>query len=83
MKKFATELMGMTVMSHKGEFLGALDNYVLDTNTGDLIHILVTPADGLDISRYRTDAANRLVVPFKSIVSIKNVVVVRTKVPKK
>lgn len=83
MKKFATELIGMTVVSHKGEFLGSLDNYVVDTNTGDLVHILVNPAETIETRRYRTDSQNRIVLPFKNIVSIKDVIVVRTKVPKR
>ena len=82
MKKFATELIGMAVFSHKGEQLGILDNYVVDTNTGDLIHILVSPAPNLDTRRFRVDSQGRLVMPFKNIVSIKDVIVVRTKTPK-
>ncbi|MCI0497835.1 MAG: PRC-barrel domain-containing protein [Thermoplasmata archaeon] len=82
MKKFATEMIGMAIFSHKGEQLGILDNYVVDTNTGDLIHILVTPSPNLDTRRFRVDSQSRLVMPFKNIVSIKDVIVVRTKTPK-
>jgi sporulation protein YlmC with PRC-barrel domain len=82
MKKFATEMIGMAVFSHKGEQLGLLNNYVVDTNTGDLIHILVDPAPAIEVRRFRVDSQDRLVLPFKNIVSIKDVIVVRTKTPK-
>ena len=75
-KKFATELRGKTVMTNDGRILGMIDNFVVDTRTGDLQHVLVIPAEDIEPRLYKTDAQGRLILPFTSMRSVRDVVVV-------
>lgn len=79
MKKFVSELKGKTVMTVDGMILGMIDNFVIDTETGDIQHMLVVPAEDLETRMFQTDAQGRLIIPFRSMKSVKDVVVVELK----
>ncbi len=79
MKMFITELQGRTAMSSDGIILGVIDNMVIDIDNGNVMHLLINPAKDLDIRGYETDAKGRLVLPFKSMKSVKDVVVLELK----
>ncbi|MGC8663205.1 MAG: PRC-barrel domain-containing protein [Thermoplasmata archaeon] len=79
MKKFITELRGKTVMTTEGMILGTIDNFVINTDTGEIQHILVVPSEDLEVRGYQTDAQGRLILPFKSMKSVKDVVVLELK----
>ncbi|MBI5000289.1 MAG: PRC-barrel domain-containing protein [Euryarchaeota archaeon] len=79
MKKFATELRGKTVMTNDGQILGMIDNFVFDTVTGDIHHVLVIPSEDIETRLYRTDAQGRIVLPFKEMKAIRDVVVMDVK----
>lgn len=76
MKKFISDIRGKTVTTGDGMILGVLDNVVIDTNTGEIQHLLIKPSDDLEIRGYQMDAKGRLVLPFKSMKAVKDVVVV-------
>ena len=75
MRRFATELRGKTVMTHDGHILGMIENFVVDTVTGELHHVLVVPAEDVEPRLYKTDAQGRLVLPFQNMSAIRDVVV--------
>jgi sporulation protein YlmC with PRC-barrel domain len=75
MRKFLTELRGKTVMTNDGQILGMIDNFVVDTSSGNIVHVLVTPAEDIEARLFQTDNGGRLVLPFKSMRSVKDVVV--------
>ena len=75
MKRFATELRGKTVMTNEGQILGMIENFVVDTSTGELHHVLVIPAEEVEPRLYKTDAQGRLVLPFKNMKAVRDVVV--------
>jgi sporulation protein YlmC with PRC-barrel domain len=75
MKKFVSELRGKTVMTNEGQILGMIENFVVDTVTGELQHVLVMPATEVEIRLYRTDAQGRLILPFKHMKAVRDVVV--------
>lgn len=79
MKKFITELKNKTVMTNDGAILGVIENFVVDTNTGELQHVLVIPAEEVDASKFKTDARGRIALPFSSMKAVKDVVVVDSK----
>ncbi len=79
MKKFISELRGKTVMTNDGIILGTIDNFVIDTDTGEVHHLLVVPSEDLEVRGYETDAQGRLILPFKSMKSVKDVVVLELK----
>lgn len=75
MKRFATELRGKTVMTNDGQILGMIENFIVDTDTGTLHHVLVIPAEEIEPRLYKTDAQGRLVLPFKNMRAVRDVVV--------
>jgi sporulation protein YlmC with PRC-barrel domain len=75
MKKFVSELKGKTVMTNDGQILGVIENFIIETSTGDLEHVLVIPAEEIDPRMYKTDALGRLVLPFSEMKAVKDVVV--------
>ncbi len=75
MKKFATELRGKTVMTNDGQILGMIENFVVDTASGELHHVLVIPAEEIEPRLYKTDAQGRLVLPFNNMRAVRDVVV--------
>lgn len=79
MKKFITELKNKTVMTNDGQILGVIENFVFDTNTGELQHVLIIPAEEIEVSKYKLDAQGRIMLPFSSMKAVKDVVVMDTK----
>ena len=79
MKKFITELKNKTVMTNDGQILGVIENFVVDTGTGELQHVLIVPAEEVEPSKYKTDAQGRIVLPFASMKAVKDVVVMDLK----
>lgn len=75
MRKFLTELRGKTVMTSEGDILGLIENFVIDTQNGSIAHVLVTPSDDVEQRLFQMDGAGRLVLPFKSMRAVKDVVV--------
>lgn len=74
-KKFATELRGKTVMTNDGRILGMIENFMVDTRTGELEHVLVIPAEEIEPRLFKTDAQGRLILPFNEMRAIRDVVV--------
>jgi sporulation protein YlmC with PRC-barrel domain len=74
-KRFATELRGKTVMTNDGQILGMIENFIVDTMTGELHHVLVIPAEEIEPRLYKTDAQGRLVLPFQNMKAVRDVVV--------
>jgi sporulation protein YlmC with PRC-barrel domain len=75
MRKFITELKGKTVMTNDGQILGMIDNFVLNTTTGDINHVLVVPAEEIDARLFKSDAKGRLILPFSEMRDVRDVVV--------
>jgi len=73
--KFVTDLRGKTIMSATGDILGIIDNFVVDTGNGAVKHVLVAPTEHLDLTKYKVDNLERLVLPFGKINAVKDVVV--------
>lgn len=79
MKMFATALKGRRVVTIEGEELGDIDTVVVDIKSGSIEHLLITPLETVDAKLFKTDTQGRLVLPFSSIKSIKDVVIVDLK----
>jgi sporulation protein YlmC with PRC-barrel domain len=62
-------------MTNDGLILGMIDNFVVDTKTGELKHVLVTPSEDSEEISYEKDSQGRWVLPFKNMRSVKDVVV--------
>lgn len=62
-------------MSSDGNYLGQVENLVVDTKSGKVLHLLVIPSEEVDIRKFRMDSQQRLVLPFDKVKSIKDVVI--------
>jgi len=76
MKITENELRGKTVMSEEGLYLGIMRNTTVDAKTGELLNLLVEPSDDIDPRLYHLDDHGRLVFPFDSIKSVKDVIII-------
>lgn len=75
MKFFANDIKDKYVMSSDGKYLGQVDNLVVDTKSGKVLHVLVLPSEEVDVRRFRLDSQQRIVLPFDKVKSIKDVVI--------
>ena len=75
MKIFESEMRNKSVMSDEGTYLGVLRNATVNPTTGDLLNILVEPSEEIDPRLYDRDNHGHLVFPFKSVRSVRNVVI--------
>ena len=55
--------------------LGDVDNIVVNTLNGDIKHLLLRPGEDIDPKEYKTDRQGRIVLPFKKVKSVKDVIV--------
>jgi len=78
MKAFLTDLRGKTVMTAEGDLLGVVEDFIANTRTGHLDSMLIKPADNVEPRLYKTDAKGRILLPFKSMRAVRDVVVVET-----
>jgi len=74
-KRFATELKGKTVMTDDGQILGILEDFIMDTRTGKIDSILVNPADTVETRLFKTDPQGRLILGFRTMRAIQDVIV--------
>ncbi len=75
MKLFATELKGKTVMTEDGQILGILTDFIMDTRTGKIEMLLVNPAENVETRLFKTDPQGRLLLGFKTMRAVKDVIV--------
>jgi sporulation protein YlmC with PRC-barrel domain len=75
MRKFITELKGKTVMTNDGQILGMIENFLIDTKSGELQNVLVIPAEEIEPKLFKTDSDGRLVLPFSEMRAVRDVVV--------
>ncbi len=72
---FARNLRDKQVMSSDGITLGVLNNFVIDVRTGTVIDLVIKPDIALDKEKYYVQD-EYVLVPFDSVRSIKDYVVV-------
>ncbi len=77
-KKFANDLLDMSVVSSGGQMIGKIDDLVFDTDTGAVKNILIAPAGEFDFNGLQRDPEGRYVVSLKSLISVEDVIMVDT-----
>ena len=75
MKLFATELKGKTVMTEDGQILGVLVDFIMDTRSGKIQSMLVSPSENVEPRLFKTDPEGRLILSFKTMKAVKDVIV--------
>ncbi|MHB8586333.1 MAG: PRC-barrel domain-containing protein [Thermoplasmatota archaeon] len=74
----ASDLRGKTVMSDEGMMLGRLRNITTEEKTGELVQVLIEPAEDVDPRLFKRDNRGYLVFPFENVKSVRDVIVVTT-----
>lgn len=77
MRKFITELIGKRVMTNDGLLLGKIDDFVIDSQSGALVYVLLT-MESREAEMFKTDEKGRIILPFQGIQSVRDVVVMNT-----
>ena len=73
-----TDLQEKEVLSSEGQRLGYVNNVVVDTSTGKVVHLLLDPFEEdeeLTRKKYRVDSMGRIVLPFNKVKSARDVIV--------
>ena len=65
-------------MTKDGDLLGVLEDFIANTQSGHLDSMLIKPADTVEPRLYKTDTKGRILLPFKSMRAVRDVVVVET-----
>jgi len=78
MKTSTESLKGKVVMDENGMMLGLAKNVSANFRTGELVDLLVEPADDIDQTLFRQNDKGSILIPFSNVQSIKDVVVVET-----
>lgn len=76
MRKFVSDLMKKEVMTTDGELVGFVDNFVIDTETGEIRTVLVKSSGGVTLSNFQKDSKGRYMIPLPSMKSLKDVFVI-------
>ena len=62
-------------MTNDGQILGMIENFVVETKTGEVQHVLVVPAEEVEPRLFQTDAQGRIILPFNNMKAVRDVVV--------
>ncbi|MEI8003660.1 MAG: PRC-barrel domain-containing protein [Methanothrix sp.] len=74
-KVFSGSIAGKEVVNIDGMVLGELEDVIFDAQTGKLVDLLVKPDKELNRMKYREDG-RFVLVPFASVVAIKDYIVI-------
>jgi sporulation protein YlmC with PRC-barrel domain len=66
-------------MTEDGRILGILADLVFDTSSGRIASLLVSPAEGLEARLFQVDPRGRLILNFRSMKAVRDVVVIEPK----
>jgi sporulation protein YlmC with PRC-barrel domain len=75
-KSFFADLQGKTVMSKEGEILGTCEDFIADSRSGTLESMLIKPSETIEPRLYKQDARGRIMLPFKTMRAVRDVIVV-------
>ena len=71
-----SDIQGKEVATLDGERIGRLLNLVMESTTGELTSLIVEPSD-FTPEGFEIDSDGRLDIPFSSVLSIKDMIVVK------
>lgn len=76
MRKFVSDLVKKEVMTSEGELVGVVDNFVVDTDTGEIRTVLVKTSGSVSLENFQKDSKGRYMIPLVSMKSFKDVFVI-------
>lgn len=76
MRVFFSDLKGKTVMTDEGDLLGTLEDFIANTHNGHLVSMLIKAAETVEPRLFTRDTKGRILLPFKSFRTVRDVIVV-------
>jgi sporulation protein YlmC with PRC-barrel domain len=76
MKSLFSDLKGKSVMSKDGEILGTCEDFIVESHSGKIDFMLIKPAETIEPRLYKQDAKGRIMLPFKTMRAVRDVIVV-------
>ena len=62
-------------MTEDGQILGVLTDFLVETKTGRIQSLLVTPSETVETRLFKTDPEGRLILSFRSMKAVRDVIV--------
>ena len=76
-KKYSKQLLGKTVISKTGKRFGEVGDIIFETNTGELIHIILkNPTTYTHDLELESTKNGELLIPFSAVIALGDFVVI-------
>lgn len=76
MKYYAKRLLdNKKIMSTDAKELGILEDIHINAKTGAIMDLVITPSDGVDVTKYQKDE-NYILIPFAAVSAVKDYIIV-------
>jgi sporulation protein YlmC with PRC-barrel domain len=69
-------LIGKTVLDTKGIIIGVIQQSIKDEMSGDVVSVLIKPAEAINLQRYTVTNTGQIIFPFSALSSVKDVIIV-------
>jgi len=69
-------LIGKTVLNTKGNIIGKIHESIKDSDSGQIISVLILPSKELNLQNYSLTEHGEIVFPFSSLSSVKDVFII-------
>ncbi len=70
------DLIGRNVVSDRGTVIGKLSDISIETSGGKVTMLIVKPGKDIDTKRFRLSESGELLIPFKAVKAVKDVLIV-------
>lgn len=76
MKYYAKRLLdNKRIMSTDAKELGMLEDILINPKTGSIMSLVLTPAEGLDLTKYQKED-DYILIPFSAVSAVKDYIIV-------
>jgi Uncharacterized conserved protein len=76
MKYHAKRLLdNKKIMSTDAKELGTLEDIHINAKTGNIMNLVISPAEGVDASKYNRDE-DHILIPFSAVSAVKDYIIV-------
>ena len=76
MKYYAKRLLDdKKIMSTDAKELGTLEDIHINAKTGNIMNLVISPAEGLDVTKYQREE-DYILIPFSSVSAVKDYIIV-------
>ena len=70
------KLIGKTILNSKGNIIGRIQESIKDSDSGEIISVLITPAKEINLKNYTITEHGEIVFPFSSLSLVKDILII-------